>query len=54
MSNDNYSPNWSPGDPLDEDEKISQTEKEKIAAEMKAAGASDKEISEFWEDDQSE
>lgn len=48
----NYSPNWSPGTPLQEDEKISRAEKEKLVAEMKEAGASAKDVREFWEDDQ--
>jgi hypothetical protein len=49
-----YSPNWFPGTPLEADEKISQVEKNKIVAEMKAAGASEKDIAQFWEDDQPE
>lgn len=48
----NYSPNWSPGTPLAEDEKISRDEKEKLAKEMKDVGASDEDVKEFWEDDQ--
>lgn len=47
-----YSPNWSPGTPLAADEKIPMTEKQDIAARMKAAGASAAEIAAFWADDQ--
>lgn len=50
----NYSPNWSPGTPLEDDETISQAEKEEIASEMKRAGASASDLREFWSDDQEE
>ena len=47
-----YSPNWSPGDPLEADEKISRTEKVRLYRESKDAGnwteADDKA---FWEND---
>lgn len=49
-----YSPNWSPGTPLEDDEKISDSEKQAIADEMKAAGASDDDLAAYWADDQPE
>lgn len=48
-----YSPNWSPGTPLEDDEKISQAEKERLVRESKAAGNfTDADEAAFWEDDQ--
>lgn len=51
---DTYSPLWSPGDPLEDDEIISQDEKEEIAQEMADAGATAEEIQAYWDDDQEE
>lgn len=48
-----YSPNWSPGDPLEDDEKISDAEKQDIVERARAAGNwTDEDEAAFWADDQ--
>lgn len=50
-----YSPNWSPGTPLEDDEKISDAEKAQLIAESKAAGNwTDEDEKAFLADDQPE
>lgn len=50
---DEYSPNWSPGTPLEDDEVISQADKEQLVKEAKAAGNfTPEDEAAFWEDDQ--
>jgi hypothetical protein len=46
-----YSPNWSPGTPLEDDEKISQAEKERLVRESKVAGNfTDADEKEFYDE----
>lgn len=50
-----YSPNWSPGDPLEDDEKISADEKQQLVDESKAAGNwTEEDQKAFYADDQPE
>lgn len=52
---DGYSPNWSPGDPLEDDEKISAEEKQNIVDAARAAGDwTEEDEAAFWADDQDE
>lgn len=47
-----YSPNWSPGDPLRSDETISADEKVRLYDESKAAGNwTEEDDIAFWEND---
>lgn len=47
-----YSPNWSPGTPLEEDQKISDAEKQAIVKAAKAAGNwTEEDEKAFWADD---
>ena len=47
-----YSPNWSPGTPLEPDEEISDAEKVQLYNESKAAGNWTQEDDDaFWADD---
>lgn len=55
MQVSNYSPNWSPGTPLEDDEKISDAEKAQLVEESKAAGNfTEEDEKAFWADDQPE
>lgn len=50
-----YSPNWSPGTPLEDDEKISDAEKAQLVTESKAAGNwTEEDEKAFYADDQPE
>jgi len=47
---DGYSPNWSPGDPLEEDETLTEDEKQALHDEEVAANPdwSDEDEAAFW------